>query len=432
MKKFLCFVCTATLLFAMSCQRNEDALEVSPVQISGDAKVVVPAVDHYGQITDKDIDELHERVSAFSEVLKKMYADENVVSEVNEFIGTGFYSDENIVLKDLLSPEASPWFKNARLKTSGNFKTAFQTEYTKLLGSNPRLRTAQGDFSDYLVENGVAIYFPYSDKHQGKKYDEITIVMPPKEDVNQAPGIRLKKCGKDICEEKVVVDDAYAIQHPTHIICVGGADVKKKYTNKLKGSRTNSISTVFLGAIRCKKQYDALVSFTGNGNGSEIKVFRGSGYLSYDPNGQITNITGDLISIDISRSDISSCNPININAIWDLDWEVDNKEQVFGIYEEDTKGEATFTGSVNTTLSVGGQKQNGSLGYSIKVQTQDEIIRNWKISRNAFYIANPNSQGHGTYYQVGNLTGGPWASWDGQVVGCNGANVSFVLPTVTQ
>lgn len=80
--------------------------------------------------------------------------------------------------------------------------------------------------------------------------------------------------------------------------------------------------------------------------------------------------------MSFSRSQINNCSPQVINAIWDLDWETDNFEQVIGIYEEDTKGEATFTGSVNTTLSVGGQKQTGSLGYSIKVQTQDEIIRN--------------------------------------------------------
>ena len=361
-----------------------------------------------------------------------MYADEKVVNEVNEFIGTGFYSDENIVLKDLLSPETSPWFRSARLKNSGNFKAAFQEQYNKLLGSNPRLRTAQGDFSEYLVENGVSIYFPYSDKHQGKKYDEITIVMPPKEDVNEAPGIRLKRCGKDICEEKVLVNDAYAMQHPTHIIYTGGADVKKTYANKLKNARISAINTVYVGVLRCNRQFDALISFTGNGGASEIKVFRGSGYLAQDPNGQITTAAGDVVSMVFSRSEINNCSPQVINAIWDLDWASDNNEQVFGIYEEDTKGEATFTGSVNTTLSVGGQKQNGTLGYSIKVQTQDEIIRNWRISRSAFYTANPNSQGHGVFNQVGNLSGGPWAAWDGEINGCNGASVSFVLPTVTQ
>ena len=84
--------------------------------------------------------------------------------------------------------------------------------------------------------------------------------------------------------------------------------------------------------------------------------------------------------------------------------------------------------------STAGYNISGSLSYTIKRQSQDEIIRNWKINRNAFYIANPNSQGYGVFGQVGGLVGGPWAAWDGAVgIGdCTGANVAFVLPTVTQ
>ena len=109
-----------------------------------------------------------------------------------------------------------------------------------------------------------------------------------------------------------------------HIIYAGGADVKKSYANKLKGARTNAINTVYVGALRCSYQYDALVSFTGNGGGSEIKVFRGSGYLLQDPNGQISNISGDVVSLYFSRGEINNCNHQNINAIWDLDWASDN------------------------------------------------------------------------------------------------------------
>ena len=139
MKKILCIVFSATLIFVMSCQREQDVFETIPRPTLGDAKTTT-ATNHYGKITDRDLDNLHEKVSAFSEVLEAMYADEKVVNEVNQSISADFYSDESIVLKDLISPEASPLFKNARLKASGNFKEAFQKEYTKQLGSNPRLR----------------------------------------------------------------------------------------------------------------------------------------------------------------------------------------------------------------------------------------------------------------------------------------------------
>lgn len=69
---------------------------------------------------------------------------------------------------------------------------------------------------------------------------------------------------------------------------------------------------------------------------------------------------------------------------------------------------------------------------STLVQTQDEIIRNWKIGHSAFYTANVVNQGYGLFNTVGGQNGGPWAAWDGAVsVGnCTGANVAYVLPTI--
>ncbi len=208
MKKIICLFCSLGLVFAMSCQRERDVIDagIQPQDISTDVTTATTA-DHYGKITEKDFDVLHGRMTDFYLILKKMYADEKVVSEVNDFVGVGFYADESIVLKDLFSPETSPWLKNARLSGYGNFKEAFDKEFEKQANNSARLRTSSEGFTEYLVKNGVSIYFPYSENHLGKKYDEITIVMPPKEDVNSAMGIRLEKCGNEICEEKVLVDD---------------------------------------------------------------------------------------------------------------------------------------------------------------------------------------------------------------------------------
>lgn len=58
--------------------------------------------------------------------------------------------------------------------------------------------------------------------------------MPPKEDVNEAIGIKLTRCGNDVYEEKVLVNDLYAMNNPTHIIYAGGAKVKENYFKDLK------------------------------------------------------------------------------------------------------------------------------------------------------------------------------------------------------
>ncbi len=422
-------------VFIYSC-KNEDltAPKVSSQSLSLPNQVNSQNTSRkVGKITDKNLDNLHSKVTTFSDILRRMYSDEIVIDEVNEFIFQKYYSDENIVLNDLFSPDKSSISKNLRIKT-GQFKFAFDKE-AALNANLSKARINGSDLQDYLVENGVSIYFPYSDNFKGKKLKEITIVMPPKEDTNEAEGIKLSKCGNTVCEEKVRVNDAYAMKNPTHIIYAGGANIREGYSNLVKKGRVKTANTVYVGAIRCSKQYDALISFTGNGGGSEIKVFRGTGYLLQSPNNQIQSINGDIVSVNFLRSTISGCNAQTINAIWDLDWKTDNFEQVFGIYEEDTQGTKTFTGSLSTTVkNTAGNTLTGTVGYNISVQTQDEVIRNWKISRSSFYASNPNNQGYGVFTQVGGLVGGPWAAWDGAVgIGnCTGANVSYVLPTITQ
>lgn len=425
MKKII-FPIALLAFFISSCSETEIA---TPIESQSSLPAENPQNDlseqHVGKITEKNLDNLHSKTITFSEILTKMYANEDVFNQVNSFIETGYYSDESIVLQDLLSDKQSQFQQKLRL-SNNFFKEAFNQEIRKLK-TNGNLRQSGNDLEDYLISNGISIYFPYSVNFKNKKLKEITIVMPPKEDVNEAEGIKLTKCGKNICEEKVRVNDEYAKKNPTHIIYAGGANVKQTYSQKMKNGRINAINTIYFGKIRCKKQYDALISFTGNGGGSEIKIFRGSGYLSYDTNNQITNITGDIVSESISRSDINNNNTIQVTSIWDTDWKTDNFEQVLGIYEEDTKGEISFTGTVNTTIKVNGQNQTGSLSYNIKRTSQDEIIRNWKINRAAYMVINSQDQGYGLDYG-GTLSGGPWAIYDGYLHNSIGANVSFTLP----
>jgi hypothetical protein len=430
MKKVLIY-CLFSSVLIFSCDKSEiktqNSETTNQIQVkNSDAGRTV------GKITDKNIENLHSTVTEFSLILKDIYKNEIVFKEVNNLIFQGYYSDENILLDDLIKPERSKLVANARISTN-SFKSSFYEILAEKQTSTKNARLNENKFDEYLISNGVSIYFPYSENFKGKNRKDITIVMPPKEDVNEAVGIKLTKCGKDVCEEKVVVNDLYAMNNPTHIIYAGGAKVKDNYVKELKKSKVAAISQVYVGAVKCRKQYDALISFTGNGGGSEIKFFRGSGYLASGTTNQVTSPTGDIISSDFSRGQINNCTFQVINGSWDTDWKVDNLEQVFGVYEEDTQGSKTFTGSINTTIKAGGVNQNGTLGYSITIQTQDEIIRNWKISRSAFYVANGINQGYGLFNAVGGLSGGPWAAWDGAVsVGdCTGANVAYVLPTIT-
>lgn len=172
-----------------------------------------------------------------------------------------------------------------------------------------------------------------------------------------------------------------------------------------------------IGKAKCIEQYDRLISFTSNGGGSEIYFIRGDAYLTQDPNGQITS-PQTSVPVYFKRKEIRAKVWKTIDEIWDSNWEIDNKEQVFGIYEEDTQGSATMSGSVKTTVKdPSGNNVEATVGFSITVKTQDVIIRQLAWNRESFYMYNQGGLNNG----CGTISG--WT-----VYGCN-TGVSYIMPT---
>ena len=71
------------------------------------------------------------------------------------------------------------------------------------------------------------------------------------------------------------------------------------------------------------------------------------------------------------------------------------------IYEEDNTNSVNINGSLSTTLGLdsignsGGASIVGTIGFSINITSQDEIIRQIKMSRNGYFISAFGDQGHG-------------------------------------
>ncbi len=289
------------------------------------------------------------------------------------------------------------------------------------------------------MQNGIAIYFPYSKRFKDKEVQTITIVTATEVDSDVGMGIEYRKCGKEVCSKQVTVDDKYAQKNPTYIVQGGGAEVAKyKLASKNAGGRvaTGTFLKVWIGTVRCIKQYDRLISLTGNGGGSEIKITRTSAYLKQETDGQI-NSPGNVVSADIPRDMIDLGIPVIIFAEWDQNWEEGDKEQFFAIYEEDTKGSGEYGGSIKTTLKVPGSASattEGSMTVKINVQTQDEIIVQHGWERAPFLAGNNSNQTWGiipagsSLFVARGLGDSDWAVYDGPFAGFGGANVSFVTP----
>jgi hypothetical protein len=364
-----------------------------------------------------------------SYILEEIYKDPEVRAEVNAAIKSEFYEDETILLKDLLDPEISPVYKTAKLQDEfkkgkaqkGKFAQKFKEVLRKGAYRNAARFAAPGArTSDVFDDGGVSIYFPYSENFSNVSEDRVTIVFNDEEgDGNNVPGQRPYVCGynrtePEICYTTVNVNDNYADVNPTHII---GTATEPPMQSRTEGGP--EIRKVLLGWIRCTRQYDDLRETRANGKngkGSEIMVIRASGYLKV-VNQQVTDLQ-DVIPVHFKRGDIRKGRWKRMYAIWDSDWKVDNLQQVFGIYEEDTEGTKRFTGSIGTTLRVADSTASATvtanIGYDVTVKTQDEIIRQLGWSRASYFGDASNNQGHGFY--------DGWPIYDG------GAHVSYTLP----
>jgi len=373
---------------------------------------------------EKEIAELH---TEFARILREVYQSEAAFREVQATIWSGYYEDERVLLKSLLRPQSSPLYQTEAFKRfqtgSGFFKTQFDS--CLATGNYPLLQKHLNTVSpvattaanpDPEVEEGsddLAIYFPYSDNYkpvirQEKEVWLRATLVAADRDANEAPGLEpVPGCTGTNCYLPVTVNDEYCDQNVVHIAQSGGtrASLDPVVTGPV-------INMVMLGSVRCTKQYDHLISFTGNGGGAELRFVRADGYLQQNTNGQITS-PQDLISVNCSRKDIRKKRWVEVNGIWDSNWETDNPEQVFAIYEEDNEGSRTLSGSIQAKLKT---LTIEPIGYSITVKTKDEIIRQLGWKRGSFFAYNQGGLNNG----CGMLNG--FTIYD-----CN-SSVSYNLP----
>lgn len=399
-------------------------------------------------------------IKEITSILKSIYGKAWVVYEVNAAIKSEFYEDETVPLRDLLTPDRSPLYKSQKFLAAkaqpGVFKKAFAEQLQK--GDYPNLKKLMGQPPSSLSRTmnewpavdtaneiwsdqyGYSIYFPYSEDYPlVTPFDPdintingqlVTIVAADRE-ADSAPGYepyhepdpvvrqQLDCTPENICYVLVTVDDNYADgefgNHATHIVGVGAEPSIVNSTHQ-----TSQVYLVFIGDVKLTEHFDKLISLSGNGGGSEIRFIRGSAYLQPNNSGQITNAT-NTISKNFKRRDKGKWKALN--SIWDSDWKVDNHEQIFGIYEDDTQGTKTFSGSLTTTLTVPPAPQSpggtivGTYGYSITVQTQDEIIKQMNWDRTSFYQYNQGGLNNGCGTRNG------WTIYD-----C-GLGIRYTMPT---
>lgn len=453
---YIFFICS---LFTVSCQKEA---KLNKPDASPEAKFPT---------TDKE----KQRVVVSNEitsVLKEVYKNAKAYHEVNAAIYSGYYEDETVLLKDLLTPQVSALYKSEEFLKLKAYPGEFKKEFFKQLnsgsylelkkalgysGAQSNLRLSEGvDTAMEIFSNtlGASIYFPYSsnfmtsltssyfDNINTDAFGDLATVIPADREANSAPGSKPSRhktydeFGEIVWEisyESVTVNDTYAEVNPVHIVGVGAEPSRIMPSNPPPGTNVNR---VYHGWSRLTQQLDNFISFSGNGGGSEIKVARISGYLQMQ-NQQVTNFTGDIFTVSYDRKSIKKGIWKRVYGVWDADWVTANLEQVYACYEEDNQGSKTFTGSLGTTVTVtAGTTITASIGFSVTAVTQDELITQRKITRTAYFGAALTDQGWGfnlcdksggnCRYDNTFLSTGNWPAYDGN--NGSGAIWSYTWP----
>ncbi len=439
------------LLSFISCKKENQTIKENNKTLD-ESKV-------YKRPTTENEKLLVNNLAKVTEVFKELYKDVSNIKTVNAAIYSKAYSDESILLKDLIYPAESRLNQNKKFNTlslkwgvslnsfSKNFwievkkknDKSFELFLEELNANNTALFSTTTN--ENSTSNQVSVYFPYSEEFSAPDdgyYSAITSIVTATADADEGWGYLPFYDNNGMLQYyiQVLVNDEYALANPTHIIGVNGIEPEPvPFEAPPLPTATTGASRVFVGEVVSKIFYDRLISFTGNGGGNEIRIGRISGYLA-PVNGQITSFSNDVISAHVTRFNIFFRNWKTLMSAWDFNWVPQNLEQVFAVYEEDNLNTKTFNGSLNTTLSnIGSNSGNatvtGNINYSVTITSQDEIIRQLKMSRNAYFISAFEDQGHG-YSPNDNFLPLPfthgWPTYEVNYYTKAGADFGWIMP----
>ena len=437
------------LATAISCKKNAIDYQNGGVDQS---KVYQKPIT-YDQI------ELVSNLEKITLILEDLYKEKKNLKLVNAAIYAKAYTDESVLLKDLINPMHSILPGNKKFVALCSKWNVRLQDFSDAFWNAARIKndTQLFDFLDFVqnkhlsiqnLSNGqlgvngqdnsydVSIYFPYSSEFDispsGDSYGPISSVVTSGAEADEALGFQpYYSAGVLVDYRPVIINDDYVFTNPTHIVGINGIEPYETQDANLNPPTVTTppnVKRVYVGDAICRVQYDRLFSFTGNGGGSEIKYCRVSGYLKLVGH-QITEFE-DKTSVKFERGTIRKKEWLRVYSVWDADWVVENKEQVFAIYEDDNNAEITFTGSLSTTLKhESGATVDGSIDYQIKRSSQDEIIKQLKISRVSYFDAALRNQGWGFGIDKSFLPASAAQGWPFyDAISGGGANVGWTWP----
>lgn len=408
---------------------------------------------------------LVQNLAKITEVFKVLYRNNDNVKLVNAAIYAGVFADECVLLGDLIFPAQSRLSDYPRFISLSNtwqvdlqqFANNFWSEVSKrsdvqfdqfLQTLTPRVLSGNQLTTDDGGVPPVSVYFPYSERFSpspGANYFPTVALTTAIADTDEAPGSEpVFLNGVLTGYSDVLINDQYASSRPSHIIGVNGPD--EPATGPGGGGGFSAGGFGFgVGCAPCtgsgialqvptevkravlidhyvlKSQYDNLISFSGNGGGSEIRLNRISAHLQPTGSGTVSSFAPLLAPSNSSssysfdqtltthtRQEISDkvwkrtayFNASHGESRWDTSWAPNNYEQALAVWEYDnTSQRTTFSGQLHTSLvSTGSYPMTivpGLKSYSVQVPSHHAPIKHLRIDRATYFGEARNDFGFG-------------------------------------
>jgi len=336
-----------------------------------------------------------------AELMTSISLDEDIVNEVFSAVSNGLENgvEESYYFADVLSESSAKSAPKSR-----NSVSKLGDEIRQILNTS---RSQTSIDTDILSYGDYQIYWPYSEDWDGKTKPVITFVP---EDVSQLWNYGFKQTENGI--DTIIVNEEYMETHPVWIINKadipydelpnfndgeisknGISYITRKRISTIESSDNQEVTsssraagepvyTVYLGQFMADKNYDDV----WNG-GSEFAIQMGAienVVITSQEQLRSTNPKITYIRITRSRKDIKNKRWATANAVMSSDWQPNENNAGFCIYEEDQGGTKYWDMSLSIKI------KGVDTGFTLKMPygSGDDYIYRTVYSRNFMFSTN--------------------------------------------
>lgn len=307
-------------------------------------------------------------------VLVEVAKDREAVAAVRQSIklrrAEGF--DEDVPFARLLGRDTRGTSGEQYVKIAQPFARAFRAALQKQEGFS-NVTTGDGFDLEAFLADSAKIYWPYAEDFEGTETPAL-VAHPMDESVEAALGYAPTSADSDGQQSnnltssalleytEVMIDESYAQSNATWVVVPAPIPYPDPIPQPAPDDDTEpsgSVVRVSLGWVQCRQQFDTFWS-----GGSELRFVR------VEPNA----INGELesskteIEVNASRKDCGRKRWKEVKTAWDSNWEKEDKDQGFVVYEWDR-----FTWGGEWDYSLGYEGDAGVEGLEIDTQVEGTI-----------------------------------------------------------